>query len=125
MTKKHQFTSLLEVLVHIRLSYDLNMISARDEGICGFLISLNVGNQLSGANEMLFQESLQEQWVRWPMFSGNPTFPVPGPTGECAMDIYMNSPDVWSGAYGQLRLEMLDWLIKELVWNPRANRRNE
>lgn len=54
----------------------------------------------------------------WPKWSGDGTYPVPAPT--CHQEkpdshcwAYCHLPK-WQGEYGQLRMELLDFLIEEL-----------
>lgn len=42
----------------------------------------------------------------WDKYSGNRTYPVPYKVGDT---------DKWTGEYGQLRYELLDFLIEELT----------
>lgn len=53
--------------------------------------------------------------VEWPKFSGDKLYPIPSPTGNDPMDEYDYSDDLWTGAYGELRYELLDFLINELT----------
>lgn len=81
-------------------------------GICGNLVHL-------GGDESL----IRGYFHRWPKFSGNRYYPVPSPTGGKAADYYDNCVGWrawphglvrWEGAYGALRIELLDFLIEEI-----------
>lgn len=54
----------------------------------------------------------------WPLHSGNPMYPVPSPyPGMDAVEVFMKPMEgvgFYSGEYGALRLELLDWLINRL-----------
>ena len=55
--------------------------------------------------------------LEWPLSSGNRAFPVPNPGrvgGKAAQQVYMFSSDMWVGPYGELRLNLLDWLIDKV-----------
>jgi hypothetical protein len=49
--------------------------------------------------------------MEWPKYSGCFWFPVPGPEGYLASEAYQNLPK-WEGPYGDLRKELLDFLIE-------------
>lgn len=51
--------------------------------------------------------------ARWPKHSGSVTFPVPG--GMDAYEDHQRAGDQWNARseYGQLRFELLDWIIEE------------
>jgi len=52
----------------------------------------------------------------WGKYTGNSGYPVPATkTGYKACDEYVSSKDKWTGEYGQLRYELLDFLIEELT----------
>jgi hypothetical protein len=47
----------------------------------------------------------------WKYYSGNYSFPVPGPNGESGVDAFKSQWNLWTGEYGELRKELLDHLI--------------
>lgn len=60
---------------------------------------------------------------KWPKFSGIPSHPVPVPdsllnnyrkSGIPSVEIYDTVLNKWVGEYGELRRELLDFLIEEL-----------
>ena len=61
-----------------------------------------------------FIEAVSKKWSK---FSGSTAFPVPCPKGGDPVSAFFRSSDksaMWKGKYGQLRLELLDFLIEEL-----------
>lgn len=52
---------------------------------------------------------------RWPKYSGYPQFPVPD--ADTQRDdpsaAFMDPHDVWVGPYGDMRMELLDFLIEQ------------
>ena len=67
---------------------------------------------------------IQQVAQKWPKWSGDTHYPVPCPTNmglpelkagvHTPMDAYHHFHNVWEGAYGALRMELLDFLIEEL-----------
>ena len=61
-----------------------------------------------------------EDWIcavaqHWAKFSGDGKHPVPHPDFTCPVAAYQLVRDNWTGEYGQLRYELLDFLIEELT----------
>ena len=53
-------------------------------------------------------------WVNWPSFSGLNVYPVTNTQdGVTPDEEYWRCPDKYVGAYGELRLQLLDWLIEQ------------
>ena len=51
----------------------------------------------------------------WPKYSGDPDYPVPSANKDwSAQEQYGRVMDMWEGAYGELRIELLDHCISEL-----------
>lgn len=50
----------------------------------------------------------------WDKFSGDMFHPVPDPHGLSPLDAFVNSDNKWSGEYGKLRIDLLDFMIQEL-----------
>lgn len=48
----------------------------------------------------------------WPKFSGSIVYPVPGCGGRSGSWAYNYAGDVWVGEYGDLRWELLDFMIE-------------
>ena len=64
----------------------------------------------------LWEGTLTKLMITWPKFSGNECYPVPSPDlEEGSQQVYMRTHDEWSGEYGALRYELLDFLIDELT----------
>lgn len=64
----------------------------------------------------LWWGTLTKLMTTWPKFSGNECYPVPSPDPEeGSQQVYMRTHDEWSGEYGELRYELLDFLIEELT----------
>ena len=83
--------------------------------------------------EIPLWEELCEWFKKWPEYSGDDAFPVPGPNpkehpeayrkdcfyyrharyAEAAFIQALAQKSMWIGAYGQKRLELLDWLIEQ------------
>ncbi|UMO77227.1 hypothetical protein SmaMPs15_000076 [Stenotrophomonas maltophilia phage vB_SmaM_Ps15] len=95
-------------------------IKKRSTGICGgvmayFHVATNesYGFYSSGVNAQLTNLMTQ-----WPRYSGVHAFPVPstlpgfGPNG-CFWEA-KDLDELWTGEYGQLRIELLQWMINYL-----------
>ena len=88
----------------------------------GFGICIMVDQQISntyGYDEIFFccKRRIRALMQSWPKYSGNKTYPVPGPNGvepEKAYDSIPNSL-FWTSdhPYGALRLELFEYLIAE------------
>jgi len=51
----------------------------------------------------------------WPKFSGNSIYPVPSLISrQCPSQAFKYAIDMWNGAYGELRKELLQHIINEL-----------
>lgn len=51
----------------------------------------------------------------WPKHSGDSEYPVPAPDGvESPAYVYHTQGDMWVGKYGDLRMELLDFVINQL-----------
>lgn len=73
-------------------------IPSEKMGICGNLCRLC-------GEEVCFHDELCRHWRCWPKWSGSDMYPVPGD-----MLAYDFKPK-WTGEYGALRRELLDFLI--------------
>ena len=52
----------------------------------------------------------------WPKHSGDSIFPVPGVVVGCPADAaFTYAIDMWTGEYGDLRRELLDWTVDHLM----------
>jgi len=99
----------------------------RYSGICSNLEeALYIAAEKAGEDPgsfRLVEDWLSEQFVQWPKFSGCTSYPVPSPNDpyESAAHAYDSASweEMWSGPYGagpygQLRLELLEFLINQL-----------
>lgn len=89
-----------------------------DFGICGALLFLHT---LDSDDDQLVDEFFQwkrwakSTWSQWPKYSGYREFPVPSDTARLTPERkFYGSCDKWSGQYGQLRMELLDFLIAKM-----------
>lgn len=100
--RKDVVENLLSALTTIKK----NGPQSRIDGICCAITDINPDY---AAYE--YDDLLEEIFFRWPKYSGSPQFPVP--PGYTA---YMDIIDCWDRdtEYGQLRWELLDFLIEEL-----------
>ena len=93
---KYDLYDLLKVLKELRDIHKPNC----SKGICSFLTESQ-------------QAICRSIWVKWPKYAGSPCFPVPHPRtmglGHGAYYVYHR----WNkkSKYGQLRYELLDFLI--------------
>jgi len=67
---------------------------------------------------------IDQKVVKWSKFSGNKIWPVPHPKKGCPIVAFMRSENAWDGDYGQLRYELLDFLIEELTKEIKEENRN-
>lgn len=97
-------TDLLTALKQLRENGPKN----RGGGICS---QLDLYGWYSSEEHRQFRDSFET----WQYYSGDPSFPVPGTAA--AIDAYFDkSIDLWDRdtAYGRLRWDLLDHIIKEL-----------
>lgn len=99
-------SELKEKLQKLLQQFEDSEIEDVDDGIC---------NNANLTEEEIVQ--CQELWSNWEFFSGWKwiNFPVPDPKGEISpKQIYLNTNDVWTGRYGELRVNLLEYLINNL-----------
>lgn len=97
-------TDLLTALKQLRENGPKN----RDAGICS---QFDLYGSYSSEERQQFRASFRT----WQYYSGDPSFPVPGTAA--AIDAYFDeSNDLWdrNTAYGRLRWDLLDHIIKEM-----------
>ena len=62
---------------------------------------------------------LEHMFQSWPHYSGCEAYPVPHPVypgnDVMALDCYHCAGNKWEGAYGELRIELLEFLITNLT----------
>ena len=59
-------------------------------------------------------KAMQELFKRWPLYSGHPPYPVPGPKGQAPDAAFHAHGDMWSGEYGELRWALAEFMLREL-----------
>jgi hypothetical protein len=82
-------------------------------GICGNFLEVDSDDLHDSLKEV------QISWEDWPKYSGNPKFPVVTCIPHFnslveSEELYHGTEDKWSGPYGELRYELLDWIIDKL-----------
>lgn len=106
-----------------------NMPFATYEGICSN-INLKFKNLTPNDTDYFFDldnldvlRTIQDICKDWSKFSGDSSFPIPVPDdlieeyGYCinpTADIYYKEGDKYTGSYGELRLELLQFIIDTL-----------
>lgn len=89
----------------------------RDEGPVSLQEGICENVRCVGASSISPMPSL---WVHWPKYSGHVAYPVPAPpdkdqrvwlSGSYYMAVNAGGGDMWAGEYGELRKELLNWLI--------------
>jgi hypothetical protein len=59
-------------------------------------------------------QKLQDHFYNWPKFSGTRTYPVPSTYADVsAGSKYHKVSNMYIGEYGKLRIELIDYLIKQ------------
>ena len=81
----------------------------REAGICHSLVMRNLGTPRYSKCRQLFDEIVE----RWPHFSGNWVYPVPGDGTpyQNPQDCFNRTPDLWEGRQGELRRDLLEFVI--------------
>lgn len=100
MTPKESL--LLEALQDIKA----NGPTKKEAGLC-WNVDDYFYKRYSGPSPCL--TTMTEIWQNWPKFSGDIKFPVP--YGDLT---YFRHANKWDGEYGDLRRELLDFLIAQL-----------
>lgn len=88
----------------VELLGELKQLHARGGSKCGICHSVGYQHELD----------LIQLFKRWPKYSGSIVFPMPG--GMYAYNEASLNNTLWdrNTEYGQLRWELLEWLIEEL-----------
>lgn len=74
--------------------------------------------QLSALSPTCFAEAddlMAELFQEWPEFSGSVTYPVPDPEGQVPGVAFHEADDMWSGAYGEKRWALAEFLLRKLA----------
>lgn len=95
-------------------------------GICGLISDMLDNCDVPDALNILAIDRLSFIFTKYPKYSGNRRYPIPAPNTVFSAEIYkgenaswaFNNLPRWSGEYGKLRMEALDWLIDYLRANP-------
>jgi hypothetical protein len=97
---------LIEQLLILRSTARKNSwggITDENDGIC-----LNIAKY--------GHDDIHQYFTTWERYSGEIEFPVPSTIeGVSPEAIYMQTNSVWEGAYGDLRKNLLDHIINELI----------
>lgn len=83
----------------------------RDAGICAFL-----DHEMYARHKVLLGTGWMCRYTQtWPHFSDAPVYPIPDPDGQLSPHAkYHNTENMWIGAYGNLRKDLVQHLIKEM-----------
>ena len=122
----HNYTAdqLLELLLKACLYTRHEPKYSYSHGICAFLLRYmnqhfhaNTPETLTNAQWRIINITerifLNQIAPAWPKHSKRNAYPVPHPHGGNPVNAYCDY-DAWSGAYGQLRMELLDFTIETL-----------
>ena len=105
---------------------DLDNIDPNMGGICDLISDMLDYCEVPYELINLTTDRLADIFIDYPKYSGNKWYPISVPStvtftenykGERARWAFHNLPR-WSGEYGKLRMEALDWLIDYLRANP-------
>lgn len=107
--------TVLQQCVLVKSEWDtLGSAEDANHGLCDHIKACS-----SDHNERVaIQNALRQCFRLWPEYSGDPAYPVPSPDGdeddeydaECAYD----QLNLWTGAYGEARKRLLDFIIQTL-----------
>lgn len=119
-TQNHM--NLLDTLLKLRNIKDKEKVDdaglAYRRGICYWVISLNTSRIVSLESNLL--DSL---WEGWEYYTGDSAYPIPYSKEATfvkedrtyvTLSRHWRSTPKWSGEQGELRLDLLNYLIKEL-----------
>lgn len=99
---------MLDALLTIKTSGAIDI----DAGICDNVVNLLEDN---GHHYRTIYDLIGSISSNWERFSGNTEYPVPAVTKTTPREEFDKSVGMWSGEYGELRHELLDFLIEELT----------
>ena len=83
--------------------YRVKFAAVKQYGICGEFNRYYHGKAAEPGKE------LKRLFALWPKFSGCAVYPVPGSGAAFSLQ-----PRLWSGEYGKLRKELLNFMIEQL-----------
>lgn len=91
------------------LKRDVEAGEALDFGICWYINGIHCSVEYT-----LEMRSIRNRlFTEWPKFSGVISYPVPGVQGLDPWESFSKLPR-WSGEYGELRKDLLDFMISKL-----------
>ena len=99
---KRIIRNVLEALYSVR-----ECVPERAYGLCG---NLELAKPTDPSEEVARDEWLKDGFRSWPHFSGDRHYPVPHPLG--AVSGFTRTPDLWDGSYGELRKDLMRFLIQ-------------
>ena len=104
---------MLQALLKVRDDYfDSGCYFDYCVGICS---NVNIALYKLGLHGVDHNKELHALFVTWPKYSGDYDYPVPSLCKDwLARDQYSMAEDMWAGAYGELRIELLNHCISEL-----------
>lgn len=110
MSKQQLDLELLDLLKKIRRQVRKRLKKGKKAkfAIC-YMVTV-----LHGGYSREQHQRLQKLFAKWPKFSGSDVYPVPSTNGMTAGEKYTDAWDngrLWTGKYGRLRMELLEWLI--------------
>ena len=116
-TPKELDQALLEALTALSAAVENGEVP--DYGICKYLNQAFYGKEASDSTRRFhIYDRMKYIFIGWPKYSGNCLYPVPEPDhlgdGHLAIIVY-NSQHKWTGPYGKLRKELLDYCIDYLT----------
>lgn len=110
---------LHETLKIVKLRVETSTVKPYNS-ICAALDQLELdayGRTASSNTEGTVAHQLKTLFERWPKYSGTETYPVPSPDSTRSADSMfyyaLDMDGMWTGPYGNLRKELLDFLIQE------------
>lgn len=115
--------ALLQALIDVQCIAQTPEIDNKKGGICTW-VSRILTPKLREAtpwwtyfDDSLVTIVLKRLFTECPWYSGNPTYPIPGPwyCFRTSADMYHSTHDLWSGRYGKTRRKVLNWLIVKLT----------
>jgi len=82
-------------------------------GLCNSILERLARRSTQKEHVELILKLLDEEFKKWPEFSGNQLYPVPGLKGTGYADAVRNGT-MYTGEYGAARLRLLDFIINDL-----------
>lgn len=92
-------------------------VREKANGICLAMSNYFMETHETDENNDVIYTAINDLMATWPEGTGSSIYPVPCSDVEgyvAAKEQYLNSPDCWVGDYGDLRLNLLGWLIAKV-----------